>query len=418
MSSHGLRDGAATGVVATLLLFAVFILLTGPRASADPCTVDLRLFDGQGGVGPADADENTRGAFTVLNRNDTDKDGTEDLGQDSVAGETDLMKLVLNQTVPASEVAMLGVGGTAKVKLWTSSTKSSQVLPEEEGGGSYIFDSLPQTLWVEGIEVSGAVRDVSFSLTGFHKHPQPPPAPSPLPSECGSDTANATIIWAESTDVRHDRGNAIWGDFTQPPQNAFDKRCDGKVGLRPPAEKPKGVANCLAIQYTVSPPGVWNETGVRFDITRQRNQRYWYDVGAGFKLDEGEVVKFPKGDKPNDDVDNDVDSSDKPNASGHMYVVDGPGPTDNDASAERAVQRWNMLEYVRVRFDGQNFVVDRVSGSRCSTKFEWHATHRLRDERVKPGNDRRWIRTTGNQVEAPNTNDVAGGHVPNIGEAP
>lgn len=99
------------------------ILVAAPT-SAHPCTVDLKIFDGQKDTSALPDDkEEERGALTVLNRNDTDKNGDKDSTQDSVPGEIDLMKLKLEETSPTSEIAWLGVGGTDKVKLWTSPTK-------------------------------------------------------------------------------------------------------------------------------------------------------------------------------------------------------------------------------------------------------------------------------------------------------
>lgn len=277
----------------------------------------------------------------------------------------------------------------------------------------WTLDSLPRTFWVEGVKASAATKDVSFTFVGAHSEPQPPPAPPPTPVPCGSDTANATIIWAEQTDEKHG-GNQLWGDFTDPPKHALNKRCGGGFGLRPIASGPSGVANCIGMQFTVMPDKVWELSGVRFDVTRQRQQRTWEDDGQGFKLKV--AVDFPPGDVPNDDLNDDeeIDSSKKPTANARMYSIDGPGPTDDKAGGtrERMDQRFNMMEFVRVRFDGIGFAGFRADGSRCSAKFDWHVRHRLRAEKPQPGAPKEWVRTPDDR------NNVGLGHLGQIGNPP
>jgi hypothetical protein len=100
-----------------------------------------------------------------------------------------------------------------------------------------------------------------------------------------------------------------------------------------------------------------------------------------------------------------------------MFSIDGPGPTDSVAGLLKHIDmRFNMLEFVRVRFDTGAFSGTHVSGSRCSVKFEWHASHRLRAVRPPEGDPKLWERTT--EKEAPGKNDVGPGHIPNIGAAP
>lgn len=385
-------------------------LAIGPSVSADDCTADLQIHDALKTPTPvAEAKEETRGAFAVLNRNDTDKDDEEDLGQTTVAGEVDLMRLVLKQTSPASVMGTL-VADSSQVKLWTAATKGTEVEPDEPGGNMWTFDALPQKLWVEGVEHSTTLRDLAFTFTGYHLHPQPPPAPPPTPVPCGFDAVTATIVWAELVSARHGNGAQPWNGFTDPPRQALNRRCGGGFGLRPIADAPRGVANCIGMQFVVFPKDVTAQKNVVFDVTRQRQQRTWQDFGDGFELKV--AVDFPPGDKPNDDLNDDeeVDSSTKPTADGHMFSIDGPGPTGNKAGGERLDQRFNMLEFIRVRFDGGAFGGSRVDGSRCSAKFAWHAAHRLRAVRPAPGSPDVWVRTTEN--EDAGRNDVGPGHIP------
>jgi hypothetical protein len=427
MLAGGIRMGTSRGVgrlLVSLVLVCLAVGLVGVvAASAHDCTVDIHIYDAQKTTVPpvpvSEEKEETRGAFAVLNSNDTDKNGEEDLGQSSVAGEVDLMKLVLNETNPPSEVATLSVGGTDRVKLWSSPTKGSEVPPDETDGSLWTFDSLPQTLWVEGIKASASVQDVVFTFTGYHSHPQPPPAPSPTPVDCGHDVAKATIVWAQFVDAKHGKSAQTWKDFTDPPKHVFDRRCGGGFGLRPIADDPRGVANCIGMQFVVQPVDVWKQTGVVFDITRQRQQRTWEDSGKGFKIVTAD--NFPAGDKPNDDRDDEHegDSSTAPTADGHLFSVDGPGPTgDNAGELDRIVHRFNMLEFVRVRFDGGSFSGSQVDGSRCSPKFAWHATHRLRAEKPKAGVPKQWVRTSEAGKEAAGVNDVAPGLLDKIGDPP
>ena len=391
------------------------LLVSGPPAAADECTPNLRIYDAQGDVAVPDDDEETRGAFAVLNKNDSDGNGKSDLTQDDNLKEVDLIKLVMKEISGPSDLVLLNT--TSEVKLWTNQKKGKLITPVEAGGTSYQFDE-PRTLWAEGVKKSEEVADVSFEYVGTHTHPQPPPAPPPTPVPCGSDVARATIVWAEKTDLKSDGGLGGWGDFTNPPAKALDRRCGDGFGLRPIAPHPKGVANCIGIQFKITPQDVGQEAGVKIDITRQMLHRGWErkNENGKFAAIEKDTVNFPAGDDPNDDLNDpgvgegphEVDSSSKPTAAGHLYSIDGPGLTYEEANASENVQRFNMLEFVRIRFDGKGFHGTSVDGSRCSGKVEWHASHH-----VEKGPGGKWKRTGGNDE-----NNVGPGHMDKIGVKP
>jgi hypothetical protein len=125
---------------------------------------ELEVYDGAGGAMVAEADESTRGAFSAANVNDTDNNGTVDKNQTTVPGEKDLIKLVLKMPEPSGKAVEhnglcgVSVSGGADCKLWTQSTKGT-----EFAGGAIQLSSLPLTLWLEGRDASGSLRDVSIS---------------------------------------------------------------------------------------------------------------------------------------------------------------------------------------------------------------------------------------------------------------
>ncbi len=401
--------GLLLGALAVSLLLVVTSGAGDPVLYAQPpCEIQMRIFDGQNGRTPSHADQITRGAFTVLNENDTnDNDAVDRSEEDLAKADFDLMKLALGKPSPDE-----GGGATlevffepidhAEIRIWDSATKDNELVPPF----SIPTANLPMTLWVEGVKKSGTVRDIFFIWSYTMSE-----------GTC-SDRATATIVWAEQTDVKHDTSDAVWSGFPDPPKSTHNRFCGGGFGLRAIGNRPLGVRNCVGIQFKIFPAGVWDEPGVKFDITRQVAGRSWEKKSGGeFKLSKPQMfpVDFPAGDKPNDDQSSrqDNDESTAPDANGHMYVVDGPGADDDDAGrAAELVIRWNFKEFVRVRFDGREPQGNKEDGSRSSDKFDWHVRHHLQ----RGSSSDPWTRSTG---DAPETaeNDVATDHIV-VGDQP
>jgi len=366
------------------------------------CTIDLVIHNGQGGPPISEADEETIGAFTVANLNDTDGDGEGkkvDKDDDSVKAsakgrnEVDLMALDINPPVPAFEgTVTLKVEGDS-VRFWKESTKETEIKKLE-----FNVADLPQTIWVEVTKPSNKVRDIVIRA----EHPG-----------C-QDTVKATGVWAKVTAVAHDRQSAVdlfaekkWADFTTPPKDRIE--FFGGVGLRP-INGTIGVRNVIAIQFTVQPSGVQNEPKVNFDITRQIEAMGWDQTGTN----PPEVVfsrtfQVPD-EEANDDPVAEGDESNYPNVNDHFYVEDAPGRVSDIAGSDLSVLRFNFREFVRVKFDDTKPTGNTVDGSRCSDKFDWHARHRLINRSGK------WVRSTGDDRES-GENDIGPKHI-TIGTAP
>jgi len=130
--------------------------------------VDMDM-DGVADNGPA-TQETTPGGFIALNDDDDDHDGILDNVDNNNSQENDLVKITLKKVQPeglGGTVTLSAVGG-AKIKVWSSSTKGTEIpLPKTYSTPG----ELPKDLWVEGYQASGGPRDVTLvlthSVTGF-----------------------------------------------------------------------------------------------------------------------------------------------------------------------------------------------------------------------------------------------------------
>lgn len=338
------------------------------------------------------------GAFTVANLNDTDGDGTVDKDDPIVKGtkkgrdEVDLMRLVLVPQKPdgANKITVTVVKG--KVKFWNHSHKEKEIdvtLNAFTPGGGH--------LWVEATDPSAELRDIEIKVEykGVAK------------------TVRATAVWATMTAAAHDTKSADdlfkaddWKDMPSPPKDRV--LLFGGTGLRPPAKT--GVRNLIAIQFTVYPKGVGKEVGVSFDLTRQAEAKSWDKTGDKVSkgLDDPPLSSLAV-EEANDDPHPAIDESNIPDEKDRLYVEDPPGPPSEVANDDVFVMRMNAREFVRVRFDGKDHVGDGMSGSRCSSYYDWHVRHHL-TKNVKTGN---WERSTGDKEESIE-NDIGDTPTPHI----
>lgn len=344
--------------------------------------VDLAIFNGQGGAQVPDGNEETVGAFTVANLNDSNGNGTIDKDDANVTGEVDLMKIVLRKpTFDLGGMVTLSVtAGGAKIKVWESATKGTAVnLPAQ-----FNVSDLPKTLWVEGIAKSGALRDIELVLDY---------------KGC-KDHVKTTLIWAEKNDFKNKLTDALWGNAGNPLKNTFSQIYGGKFGKQL-ANPPVNVQYAMGMEFTVFPNGIGAEPGVKFDVTRQIEFHDWI-IDKTSVSDLGSET-FPAGDKANDDKgQSDEDNSPQNN---HVYSIDGPG-IGIKAQYDEFISRNNFKEYVRVRLDGAQPAGDTLDGSRCSDKAPWHARFGL-----TKGADGKW------QENPARPNDVDQTHII-IGNAP
>jgi hypothetical protein len=129
--------------------------------NAITCDLDI------GGV--EEKDEEAVGGFAPLN--DDDDDDPPNNSQDRVdtgpiANEDDLLALALavqdtNQELQNPQVTLEATAGAGKVKVWMAATKGVQVtLPK-----TWALAEMPAALWLEGVQTSGALRDVGLKLS-------------------------------------------------------------------------------------------------------------------------------------------------------------------------------------------------------------------------------------------------------------
>jgi hypothetical protein len=113
-----------------------------------------------------EANEASAGGYVGLNQDDDDGDETEDKDQTgTVTGENDLEQIQLNLDPNLSEgtVELSATSGSSNIKIWEDSTKSTEVtLPKTWDLSS---DTLPTSLYVEGVSESGSEGDVGLTLT-------------------------------------------------------------------------------------------------------------------------------------------------------------------------------------------------------------------------------------------------------------
>ncbi len=192
--------------------------------------LDLDIYHGGRESNPEEPvledEEDTRGAFTVVNRNDTDANGNPDYNDIDVSAtadgrdETDLMRLDISLT-PDSLVEVLPIDGldetvrlnvpSGAVKFWHFSTKGNPFDPEIP-----LFAAVEQKVWVEATEPSTGLGDIEIELDFMGVQ----------------DRVKATAIWPE-IDVREAARpeNRVGRDDPRPcPDPSVNDLAQGKIG--------------------------------------------------------------------------------------------------------------------------------------------------------------------------------------------
>jgi hypothetical protein len=131
-------------------------------AGGDVDTVNLNVVGiDLSASGTDEASEEDPGAFVGVNNDDDDGDGVVDYEDaNGVAGEDDLVPITLSISGPGPEGVVLSWTNGSKVGVYAGSDKSGPV----SSGTHYAFNQLPKTLYVEGKQASGGMRDVTFAL--------------------------------------------------------------------------------------------------------------------------------------------------------------------------------------------------------------------------------------------------------------
>ncbi|NBP89091.1 MAG: hypothetical protein EBU59_11450 [Planctomycetia bacterium] len=350
------------------------------EGAAGVAAINLVIHHGQHGVAVDEAKEENPGAFTVANLNDTNSNGALDNSENNgngVAGEKDLMKLVIHPPAPnlGGEVE-LTIAGSAEI--WKDSEKKTV-----EKKRSFKASQLPLTRWVEVTAKSEEIRAVRITATYNDL----------------SDTVVATGVWGEIQATLHDRDQAIWPDIGAETLRMVNLR-GGKAGLAGPDVK--HLKNVILFKFVIFPKGIGggDTSFIKFDNARQMQLLKWRIKASGKKVVD-ENIPFPPGDELVNDDKSQAGETNVPDADGQLFAHDAPGLRSWRASPaeDQLFYRYNFLDFTRVRFDdvqpqGGEKDDPKVDGSRCTPKVKWTLAHSLKKV------EQRWTRTTGDDTES------------------
>jgi hypothetical protein len=387
---------------------------TGSDTEEEPVEVrvtNLTIYDGQGATEPV-ADEDGGGAVTVANLNDTDADGILDFEDHAFyAGigngvketrtgadrhgrdEVDLMKLIVHKPdfYAGGPVTLIALP-PSRVIFWGDSQKTTTIDADyDPDAGVATWQSWgaggDRTIWVELVGDSATVADIELKLTYADYKP---------------DSVKATGVWAYQTADIFDKVNwadlagTIWRTQMDQPLQAKVEEYGG-TGLRDPMLMTDGsgnqvIANVMAMRFTVTPANVSTILPrVKFDITRQKELKYWRRSADGVvddlppgKYDE---LSWPQTWEVGNDDSHNSDESAAVLEGGHMFSIDDPRIRDLESPPPLPAEFWqywhylNFNEFVRVRFDSQrptgadpdNPTVLIADGSQSSSKIPWHS---------------------------------------------
>ena len=138
---------------------------TTPTPTPAGASVDLEAFRPQFGAPGAesfqrravpDEDEDVYGVGIRLNGDDDDADGAADLGDPMVAGENDLIEVVVSANDPDEAVATLALVRTSDaLRVWTQAYKDESILEDEDATLLDLGDG-SVSIWVELVEMENA----------------------------------------------------------------------------------------------------------------------------------------------------------------------------------------------------------------------------------------------------------------------
>jgi hypothetical protein len=360
-----------------------------------------QLVDGLGAPLPPVTNKIDFGAVTVANINDSDGNGTSDHLQTNVPGEKDLMKLTISGFKGAKGKARLTIT-SGSVKFWATNSKMTEI-PRT---GSYLeFDvptqGLDKTVWVEATAVSPSLRSIVLTL-GYAEG-------STIINNI--DVAKATAIWVEPLTAADNPDKAIRITGTSLSPQCTDP--DIVLQFQYVHNSKFGIFNALNLTpsndfsysigfgFRIKPDNVASIPGPIFDMSRQKETAVWIKLNNQWVFDEMSDYSFPSGDLANDDgTRGDEDNIPMNNK---IYSIDNPKiPLINNPSLTRIVKRGNFNEFVRVRFDGVQFIHNfpaageydygSIQGSRCSPFQKW----KMRGDITRRANGT-YIKTAGAQ---------------------
>ncbi|MBK7936960.1 MAG: hypothetical protein IPJ82_07600 [Lewinellaceae bacterium] len=397
-----------------------------PISACPSGSVDMCIYNGISGQLVPDNEEETKGAVTVANLNDTDGDLIDDIGDPLILSllpgqglndDIDLIKVVLHP-VPAIQGQKvwlkLNKSGSG-VRLWRYSDKK-----ELEGGEvkfSTFLDGkpavefspqeLPLTLYLETQNHSTAVRDIELVMkyngmedvvtatalwvknTRIWKTREPCPSSPPCigienPEAGGS--GNARLVGLDAGYLQ----NLINIDRVSIDGSRYGHGFNSKD-----SNSDKGFGGRILFEFLIYPTNVdfFSQFNVQFDCTRQRRTRTMKVTHGGTPGNtSSSVVDFPANmDEANDDPSGSVDEDNTPTyvdvsfdgfpKGWRIYSWDRPGITDIEDGQTYAfwATKNTFKEYVRIQinnnFPGYNMNEDGLLGSRASNKIDWHCVY-------------------------------------------
>ena len=353
-----------------------------------------------------EGDEEDPGAFTVANLNDQDGDGVIDRDDDSVKSqgglgedEEDLMYVKIEGPLNGSMKVAVTSG---HVRFWTSSTKETEYAMEN-GAITIGADHLPKLLYVEATDKSESLMDIVMDLSHIGSNGVVYP---------DLDRVKATAVWAQHKSTRNTAGLGLWTQTHDKPfKGAFENEIgDWGINFNPPGNNPlRNFHYSIGFEFELFPPGIANESGVKFDFARDIAFREWTIAGSPRVVTQvhkpGEDA-FDAADTADDDQGL-GDDEDVTGIGDRVYVLDGPGHPLLLNIADEIVSRNNFNEWVRVKFDGFRPAGSNNFGSRCSDKFDWHSHYWVE-----------WDTLNSRYKKKANaTNSVGNEHLP-LGETP
>jgi hypothetical protein len=156
---------------------------------------NLTIYNGKNGSQVSEADEESLGAYLLVNWDDDNNNNTPDLEESNTgSNENDLARLELSLSpadLSIGTLELIKTGGN--VKIWSGSNKQSEVT---DLSWNLESETPPSTLWLEGTEASGAERDVQLELRYTYESSQ------------ASDTVKATVVMLNL-------GNAVYRDINK-----------------------------------------------------------------------------------------------------------------------------------------------------------------------------------------------------------